>query len=110
MIANSIRVILMIMQKSGNLLFQSKSPLGVAHGCSIVEEIPLNFGGEIVPLNNNGSTKTPQSTLFSFLKRDVRPERGSLPRLLSSALTLPTTESPGEVMQVFRNFLCFDHG
>jgi hypothetical protein len=104
--ANSIGVILMTMQKSGNLLFKSKSLLRVAHGCSIVKEVPLNFGRKIVPLKNNSSTKTPQNTFFGFVKRAVRP----LPRLLSSALTLPTTESPGEIIQVFPNFLCIYHG
>ena len=91
----------MTMQKSGDLLLKLKSPLRVAHGCSIIEEVPLNFGREIVPLKNNSSTKTPQNTFFSFVKRAVR----SLPRLLSSALTLPTTESPGEIIQVLRTFV-----
>jgi len=94
------------MQKSGDLLLKLKSPLRVAHGCSIIEEVPLNFGREIVPLKNDSGTKTPQNTFFSFVKRAVR----SLPRLLSSALTLPTTESPGEIIQVFANFRRLYHG
>jgi hypothetical protein len=63
----------MFMQKSGNLLFQSESLRGVAHGCSIIEEGPLNFGWQIVPLKNYCSTKTPQYALFGCLKVDAWP-------------------------------------
>ena len=58
----------MFMKKSGNLLFQTEAPLGVAHGCCVVEEVPLYFSGKIVPLKDNRSAQTPQNTLFSCQK------------------------------------------
>jgi hypothetical protein len=61
----------MFMQKSSNLLFETESPVGVAHGCRVLEEVALNVGGEIIPLENYRSTKTPQNTLLGCLKVDV---------------------------------------
>ncbi len=100
----------MFMQKSSNLLFQTESPLGVAHGCSVLKQVPLDFGGEIVPLKDNRSAQTPQNTLFGRLKRDVLSESRPLWRFRSSAIALPTTEGLGEIIKASRNLLCVDHG
>ena len=56
----------MFMKKSGNLLFQTEAPPGIAHGCRVVEEVSLYFSGEIVPLKDNRSAQTPQNTLFEL--------------------------------------------
>lgn len=98
MSATSLSVILVFMKKSSNELFQTESPLGVAHGRRVFEEVPLDFGGEIVPLKDNRGAQTPQNTLFSFPKRDVLSEFRSLRRFSSSALALPTTKSLGEII------------
>ena len=61
----SRRVILGFAKKSGNLLFQTESLIESVHGCSVREEAPLYFSGEIVPRKDDRSAQTPQNTLFS---------------------------------------------
>ena len=60
-----MRTILMFMEEPGNLLFQAKPLFGIAHRGSVIEQISLDIGREIVPLKDNRSTQTPQNTLFS---------------------------------------------
>ncbi len=99
----------MFMKKSGNLLFQTEAPLGIAHGRSVIEEVPLYFSGEIVPLKDHRSAETAQNTFLSHQKHDVLSGFRSL-RQCGPALALPSSESLGEIIQVFRNVFCFGHG
>ena len=100
----------MFMKKSGNLLFQTEAPPGIAHGCRVVEEVSLYFSGKIVPLKDNRSAQTPQNTLFGCLKRRILFGFRSSSVFRSSALGLPTPKSLGEIIQGFRKFRGFDHG
>ena len=88
----------MFMKKPGNLLFQAEAPLGVAHGCCVVEEVSLYFSGKIVPLKDNRSAQTPQNTLFSCQKCRILSGFRSLLVFRSSAFALPTSESLGEII------------
>ena len=110
MTANWLSVILVFMKKSRDLLFQTEAPLGVAHGCRVREEVPLYFRREIVPLKDNRSAQTPQNTLLSCQKRVVLPGFRSPRQFRGPALALPTSENPGEIIQIFRNLPCFGHG
>jgi len=98
MIENLLSVILVFMKKSGNLLFQTEAPLGVAHECSVREEVPLYCGGEIAPLKYYRSAQTPQNTLFICQKRDVWSGFRTLRQFSGSALALPTSDSLGEII------------
>jgi hypothetical protein len=58
----------MFMEKSGNLLFQAEPLFGIAHRSSVIEQVTLDIGGEIIPLKDNRSAQTPYDTLFSCLR------------------------------------------
>jgi len=100
----------MLMEKSGNLLFQTKPPLGITHRCSVVEEAPLYHCGEIVPLKDNRSAQTPQNSLFNGLQRDVLSQFRSYRRFLSPALALPAADCLRKIIKAFWNLVCFNHG
>ena len=62
-------IVLVIVKEAGNLLLQLRCVARLAHGGGVVEELPLDAGGQIVPLHDYGCPEALQDMLFILCER-----------------------------------------
>src|SRR4249920_2508940 len=62
-------IVLVVVKEAGNLLLQLRRVTRLAHGSCVVEKLPLDASGQVVPLHDHGRPEALQDMLLILCKR-----------------------------------------